>query len=203
MFPLVGVFFPEEQQKEEKEEEEPLAGKDEEERRIAEMGRPMLGDHVKLEIIIEESYEFKVTTRLFQASVYFVSFCLNGSRHRCVSICDPRVAPTNQAVSHKPSVCTQASVCTHSKQQHNLCLRHCAAPTHALKTSPDVITLHDVCALAFVCVCVRVRANAVFAAALTRTDRLLIRGSSSSSTPQFAALFSRFSHSKVSDCMCV
>ncbi|XP_070771582.1 sodium/calcium exchanger 1b isoform X12 [Enoplosus armatus] len=43
------------------EEEEPLAGKDEEERRIAEMGRPMLGDHVKLEVIIEESYEFKNT----------------------------------------------------------------------------------------------------------------------------------------------
>lgn len=37
-----------------------MAGKDEEERRIAEMGRPMLGDHVKLEVIIEESYEFKV-----------------------------------------------------------------------------------------------------------------------------------------------
>ncbi|XP_062286683.1 sodium/calcium exchanger 1b isoform X9 [Scomber scombrus] len=34
---------------------------DDEERRIADMGRPMLGDHVKLEIIIEESYEFKNT----------------------------------------------------------------------------------------------------------------------------------------------
>lgn len=53
-------MFSDDQQKDEKEEEEPLAGKDEEERRIAEMGRPMLGDHVKLEIIIEESYEFKV-----------------------------------------------------------------------------------------------------------------------------------------------
>ncbi|XP_062286677.1 sodium/calcium exchanger 1b isoform X3 [Scomber scombrus] len=51
----------EEQHKEEEEEEEPLAGKDDEERRIADMGRPMLGDHVKLEIIIEESYEFKNT----------------------------------------------------------------------------------------------------------------------------------------------
>ncbi|XP_060896184.1 sodium/calcium exchanger 1b isoform X1 [Labrus mixtus] len=51
----------EEQQKEAEEEEEPLAGKDDEERRIAEMGRPMLGDHVKLEVIIEESYEFKNT----------------------------------------------------------------------------------------------------------------------------------------------
>ncbi|XP_028278833.1 sodium/calcium exchanger 1b isoform X1 [Parambassis ranga] len=51
----------EEQQKEEEEEEEALTGKAEEERRIAEMGRPMLGDHVKLEVIIEESYEFKNT----------------------------------------------------------------------------------------------------------------------------------------------
>ncbi|XP_035028604.1 sodium/calcium exchanger 1b isoform X1 [Hippoglossus stenolepis] len=51
----------EEQQKEEVEEEEALTGKDDEERRIADMGRPMLGDHVKLEIIIEESYEFKNT----------------------------------------------------------------------------------------------------------------------------------------------
>ncbi|XP_060943354.1 sodium/calcium exchanger 1b isoform X16 [Limanda limanda] len=40
---------------------EALTGQDDEERRIAEMGRPMLGDHVKLEIIIEESYEFKNT----------------------------------------------------------------------------------------------------------------------------------------------
>ncbi|KAJ8372847.1 hypothetical protein AAFF_G00276580 [Aldrovandia affinis] len=43
------------------EEEEPLSGRDEEERRIAEMGRPMLGEHVKLEVVIEESYEFKNT----------------------------------------------------------------------------------------------------------------------------------------------
>ncbi|KAM6916283.1 sodium/calcium exchanger 1b isoform 1-T1 [Xenentodon cancila] len=51
----------EEKQKEEEEEEEPLTEKDEEKLRIAEMGRPMLGDHVKLEVIIEESYEFKNT----------------------------------------------------------------------------------------------------------------------------------------------
>ncbi|XP_036448650.1 sodium/calcium exchanger 1b isoform X2 [Colossoma macropomum] len=44
-----------------KEEEEPLTGEEEEERRIAEMGKPMLGEHVKLEVIIEESYEFKNT----------------------------------------------------------------------------------------------------------------------------------------------
>ncbi|KAM9847421.1 sodium/calcium exchanger 1b isoform 1-T1 [Aulostomus maculatus] len=57
-----GTERTEEQNKEEEvEEEEALTGKDEEERRIAEMGRPMLGDHVKLEVIIEESYEFKNT----------------------------------------------------------------------------------------------------------------------------------------------
>ncbi|XP_026179765.1 sodium/calcium exchanger 1-like isoform X2 [Mastacembelus armatus] len=38
-----------------------MTKKEEEERRIAEMGRPMLGEHVKLEVIIEESYEFKST----------------------------------------------------------------------------------------------------------------------------------------------
>ncbi|XP_026215083.1 sodium/calcium exchanger 1-like isoform X1 [Anabas testudineus] len=41
--------------------EEILTKREEEERRIAEMGRPMLGEHVKLEVIIEESYEFKST----------------------------------------------------------------------------------------------------------------------------------------------
>lgn len=45
---------------EESEEKQPLTSKEEEERRIAEMGRPVLGEHTKLEIIIEESYEFKV-----------------------------------------------------------------------------------------------------------------------------------------------
>lgn len=41
--------------------EETLNKKEEEERRIAEMGRPMLGEHVRLEVTIEESYEFKNT----------------------------------------------------------------------------------------------------------------------------------------------
>ncbi|XP_077668240.1 sodium/calcium exchanger 1 isoform X14 [Eretmochelys imbricata] len=43
------------------EEKQPLTSKEEEERRIAEMGRPVLGEHTKLEVIIEESYEFKNT----------------------------------------------------------------------------------------------------------------------------------------------
>ncbi|KAK5873308.1 hypothetical protein PBY51_018359 [Eleginops maclovinus] len=41
--------------------EQLLTKKEEEERRIAEMGRPMLGEHAKLEVVIEESYEFKNT----------------------------------------------------------------------------------------------------------------------------------------------
>ncbi|XP_029284128.1 sodium/calcium exchanger 1-like isoform X2 [Cottoperca gobio] len=41
--------------------EDVLTKKEEEERRIAEMGRPMLGEHMKLEVVIEESYEFKST----------------------------------------------------------------------------------------------------------------------------------------------
>uniref|UniRef100_A0A3Q2QPX6 Solute carrier family 8 member 1a n=1 Tax=Fundulus heteroclitus TaxID=8078 RepID=A0A3Q2QPX6_FUNHE len=41
--------------------DEVLTKKEEEERRIAEMGRPTLGEHVRLEVVIEESYEFKST----------------------------------------------------------------------------------------------------------------------------------------------
>ncbi|XP_040207035.1 sodium/calcium exchanger 1 isoform X2 [Rana temporaria] len=46
---------------EQNDEKQSLTSKEEEERRIAEMGRPVLGEHVKLEVIIEESYEFKST----------------------------------------------------------------------------------------------------------------------------------------------
>ncbi|KAM8772737.1 sodium/calcium exchanger 1a [Acanthopagrus schlegelii] len=45
----------------EEEDEDVLTKKEKEERRIAEMGRPTLGEHVKLEVVIEESYEFKST----------------------------------------------------------------------------------------------------------------------------------------------
>ncbi|XP_016413527.1 sodium/calcium exchanger 1b isoform X2 [Sinocyclocheilus rhinocerous] len=59
---LVETNEKEEEEKEAGQEEaEPLTGEEEEERRIAEMGKPMLGDHPKLEVIIEESYEFKNT----------------------------------------------------------------------------------------------------------------------------------------------
>nr|XP_004660177.1 sodium/calcium exchanger 1 isoform X15 [Jaculus jaculus] len=46
---------------EEYDDKQPLTSKEEEERRIAELGRPVLGEHTKLEVIIEESYEFKNT----------------------------------------------------------------------------------------------------------------------------------------------
>nr|XP_020842053.1 sodium/calcium exchanger 3 isoform X2 [Phascolarctos cinereus] len=38
-----------------------LSVEEEEAKRIAEMGKPVLGEHPKLEVIIEESYEFKTT----------------------------------------------------------------------------------------------------------------------------------------------
>lgn len=37
-----------------------LTSDEEEAKRIAELGKPVLGEHFKLEVIIEESYEFKV-----------------------------------------------------------------------------------------------------------------------------------------------
>ncbi|KAK5898657.1 hypothetical protein CesoFtcFv8_008213 [Champsocephalus esox] len=41
--------------------EQLLTKREEDERRVAEMGRPTLGEHAKLEVVIEESYEFKNT----------------------------------------------------------------------------------------------------------------------------------------------
>ncbi|XP_035390031.1 sodium/calcium exchanger 2b isoform X1 [Electrophorus electricus] len=41
--------------------EGPLSTEEEEARRIAEMGKPILGEHSRLEVVIEESYEFKST----------------------------------------------------------------------------------------------------------------------------------------------
>ncbi|XP_061467142.1 sodium/calcium exchanger 3 isoform X2 [Rhineura floridana] len=41
--------------------ERKLTMEEEEAKRIAEMGKPMLGEHPKLEVVIEESYEFKST----------------------------------------------------------------------------------------------------------------------------------------------
>ncbi|KPP77585.1 sodium/calcium exchanger 3-like [Scleropages formosus] len=41
--------------------ERKLSAEEEEAKRIAEMGKPVLGQHRKLEVIIEESYEFKST----------------------------------------------------------------------------------------------------------------------------------------------
>ncbi|XP_075462971.1 sodium/calcium exchanger 2 isoform X3 [Ascaphus truei] len=42
-------------------EDKKLSAEEEEAKRIAEMGKPILGEHSKLEVIIEESYEFKST----------------------------------------------------------------------------------------------------------------------------------------------
>ncbi|XP_072885375.1 sodium/calcium exchanger 3-like [Hemitrygon akajei] len=45
----------------EDEDNKKLTAEEEEARRIAEMGKPILGEHSKMEVIIEESYEFKST----------------------------------------------------------------------------------------------------------------------------------------------
>lgn len=41
-----------------------LTAEEEEAQRIAEMGKPVLGENCRLEVIIEESYDFKVTFRV-------------------------------------------------------------------------------------------------------------------------------------------
>lgn len=41
-----------------------MTAEEEEARRIAEMGKPILGEHSRLEVVIEESYEFKVMIQL-------------------------------------------------------------------------------------------------------------------------------------------
>lgn len=50
-----------------------LTAEEEEARRIAEMGKPVLGENCRLEVIIEESYDFKV---IFW-SPGFLESCLN------------------------------------------------------------------------------------------------------------------------------
>lgn len=40
-----------------------MSAEEEEARRIAEMGKPILGEHSRLEVVIEESYEFKVNLK--------------------------------------------------------------------------------------------------------------------------------------------
>lgn len=40
-----------------------MSAEEEEARRIAEMGKPILGEHSRMEVVIEESYEFKVDQR--------------------------------------------------------------------------------------------------------------------------------------------
>lgn len=57
---------------EQNDETQPLTSKEEEERRIAEMGRPVLGEYIKLEIIIEESYEFKVSPMHCSCAIYLL-----------------------------------------------------------------------------------------------------------------------------------
>lgn len=50
-----------------------LTAEEEEARRIAEMGKPVLGENCRLEVIIEESYDFKVIVW----GLAFLEFCLS------------------------------------------------------------------------------------------------------------------------------
>ena len=45
-----------------------LTEEEEEDKRIAELGKPRLGEYKSVEIIIEESYEFKVSRKIFHFS---------------------------------------------------------------------------------------------------------------------------------------
>uniref|UniRef100_A0A8C7Y0I9 Solute carrier family 8 member 2b n=1 Tax=Oryzias sinensis TaxID=183150 RepID=A0A8C7Y0I9_9TELE len=50
-----------------------MSAEEEEARRIAEMGKPILGEHSRLEVVIEESYEFKVVVHFFSYTAPFRS----------------------------------------------------------------------------------------------------------------------------------
>lgn len=64
-----------------------LTSDEEEARRIAEMGKPVLGEHSKLEVIIEESYEFKVgnSSKRREAGCFFPAGAASVLLHRCCS----------------------------------------------------------------------------------------------------------------------
>lgn len=84
---------------EEDEEKQPLTSKEEEERRIAELGRPVLGEHTKLEVIIEESYEFKVLSTspvlvFLPLQLGTLLLCLHGiGKHTLVVLQQNEAAP--------------------------------------------------------------------------------------------------------------
>lgn len=60
-------------------ENKPLVGAEEEE--VAKMGCPSLGEHQQLEVVIEESYEFKVGLRInINNIIAFASECENAGQ---------------------------------------------------------------------------------------------------------------------------
>ena len=68
-----------------------MSSEEEEARRIAEMGKPILGEHSRLEVVIEESYEFKVHSSFSSPgllSAFFEFFCCT----QCKSIKSRRQA---------------------------------------------------------------------------------------------------------------
>ncbi len=56
-----------------------MSTEEEEARKIAEMGKPVLGEHSRLEVVIEESYEFKVTVENIESSQCIFDFIFKES----------------------------------------------------------------------------------------------------------------------------
>lgn len=61
-------------------ENKPLVGAEEEE--VAKMGCPSLGEHTQVEVVIEESYEFKVSVFVY-ANIVFTSLLIG----MCMCLC--------------------------------------------------------------------------------------------------------------------
>lgn len=84
-----------------------MSAEEEEARRIAEMGKPILGEHSRLEVVIEESYEFKVHPFLY----FLMLFPTEEQCPLCVLCCKEKCsAPPGLAVSANKCVGTTYEV---------------------------------------------------------------------------------------------
>ncbi|XP_043328351.1 sodium/calcium exchanger 3 isoform X4 [Cervus canadensis] len=97
-----------------------LTVEEEEAKRIAEMGKPILGEHPKLEVIIEESYEFKQGTRMRMSRARrgclpaLTTSCTSSrsSGRCCLPACPPQSTATAGPASLSPfssSACSPPS----------------------------------------------------------------------------------------------
>lgn len=68
-----------------------MSAEEEEARKIAEMGKPILGEHSRLEVVIEESYEFKVHHSC-------ICFPLEEQHPLCVLCCEKMPVYSNSSL---------------------------------------------------------------------------------------------------------